>query len=160
MISNPRAVLGSIVIDSLSIVKDMCIAKSRIFVLPIDFSVLLWTMTWSQYNTFESFVVVIFVNFSELKLYCFQQIRLSMQAKADRSTQWALAQVIPSSRRSLEGMHLNCLRNTKFGTLHALHTWQHVFAATHAIFGPTPLPSLCTTPTMVYAADAHHLSKR
>jgi hypothetical protein len=34
------------------------------------------------------------------------------------------------------------LRNTKFGTLHAPHTWQHVFAATHAIYGPTPLPSL------------------
>jgi hypothetical protein len=64
------------------------------------------------------------------------------QAKADRSTQWALAQVLPSSRRSLEGVHSNCHRNTKFGTLHAPHTWQHVFAATHAIFGPTPLPSL------------------
>ena len=39
-------------------------------------------------------------------------------------------------------MHSNRHRNTKFRTLHAPHTWQHVFAATHAIFGPTPLPSL------------------
>jgi hypothetical protein len=70
------------------------------------------------------------------------------QAKADRSSQWTLARVLPSSRRSLEGVHSNRHRN---GTptrvcSHARHLRAHSapFSAPHRRW--CVLPMLITSP--------------